>query len=128
MGETFGFVGLVAILGLLTALLMTIIRVASRLPDMQLRLVAVGVFGLVGSHVVLNVAAMTGVAPLTGISLPLLSQGGTSMLFIAAALGLVFQLSRYTSHKPLTEGEASGQDTGSRRRVRRTRYASSRGI
>ena len=128
MGETFGFVGLVAILGLFVALLMTVIRVASRLPEMQHRLVAVGVFGLVGSHVLLNIAAMTGVAPLTGISLPLLSQGGTSMLFIGAALGLVFQLSRYTSHKPLTEGGESGQDIGSQRRVGRTRYASSRGI
>lgn len=128
MGETFGFVGLVAILGLFVALLMTVIRVASRLPDMQHRLVVVGVFGLVGSHVLLNIAAMTGVAPLTGISLPLLSQGGTSMLFIGAALGLVFQLSRFTSHKPLTEGGENGQDTGSRRRFGRTRYASSRSI
>ena len=125
MGETFGFVGLLAILGIFTALLLSILRVASRLPDMKLRLVAAGVFGWVTSHVVLNIAAMTGVAPLTGISLPLLSNGGTSMLFIAAGLGLVFQLSRYTTHKPITEGEAGGQDSSSRRRLGRTRYASS---
>ena len=128
MGETWGFVGLVLILGVFTALLLSILKIASRLPDMRLRLVVAGVFGWVTSHVILNVAAMTGVAPLTGISLPLLSYGGTSMLFIAAALGLVFQLSRYTSHKPLAEGGEHGQDTSSRRRLRRTRYASGRSM
>ena len=124
MGETFGFVGLLAILVLFSMLLLSLLRVASRLPDMGLRLLVVGVFGWVGSHVILNVAAMTGVAPLTGIPLPLLSYGGTSMLFIAAALGLAFQLSRYTSHKPIEEGVLNGQDSRSRRRLGRTRYAS----
>lgn len=123
MGETFGFVGLVAILALFTALLLSLLRVAARLPDMHLRLVAAGVFGWVGSHVVMNVAAMTGVFPLTGIPLPLLSYGGTSMLFIAAALGLVFQLSAYTTHQPITEEVGDGKNLGSRRRLGRTRYA-----
>ena len=124
MGETFGLVGLLAILGLFTALLLSLLRVAARLPDMRLRLIVAGVFGWVASHVVLNVAAMTGVAPLTGIPLPLLSYGGTSMLFVAAALGLAFQLSGFTSHKPLTEEGSNGKDFSSRRRLRRTRYAS----
>lgn len=128
LGETFGFVGLVIILGLFTLLLLSLVKVASRLQDMKLRLVVAGIFGWVGSHVIMNVAAMTGVAPLTGIPLPLLSYGGTSMLFIAASLGLAFQLSRYTSHKPLTEGDNGGQNSSGRRRLRRARYASSRGI
>ncbi len=128
MGETFGFVGLIIILGIFTALLLSVIRIASRLPNISLRLVVAGVFGWIASHVVLNVAAMTGVAPLTGISLPFLSYGGTSMLFIAAALGLVFQLSQYTAHKPLEEGGDYGQDSSSRRRVGRTRNASHRSI
>lgn len=126
MGETFGFVGLVAILALFTVLLLSLLKVASRLPSMQLRLIVAGVFGWVASHVIMNIAAMTGVAPLTGIPLPLLSYGGTSMLFIAAALGLAFQLSRYTTHKPITEGDSNGQDSSSRRRFGRSRYASSR--
>ena len=123
MGETFGFLGLVAILALFTALLLSILRVSARLPDMRLRLAAAGVFGWVASHVIMNIAAMTGVAPLTGIPLPLLSYGGTSMMFIAAALGLVFQISRYTSHKPLEEG-SDGKNLSGRRRFGRTRYAS----
>lgn len=96
MGETFGFVGLVAILALFTALLMRILKVADHLTDIKLRLLVAGVFGWLAAHVILNVGAMIGIIPLTGITLPLLSFGGTSMVFIAAALGLVFQLSRYT--------------------------------
>lgn len=128
MGETFGFVGLVAILALFTLLLISLLRVAARLPDMGLRLLVVGVFGWVGSHVILNVAAMTGVAPLTGIPLPLLSYGGTSMLFIAASLGLAFQLSRYTSHKPIEEGALQNESSSSRRGIGRTRHASRSGL
>lgn len=97
MGETFGFIGLVAILALFTALLVRLLKVADHLVDVRLRLLVAGVFGWLAAHVILNVGAMIGIFPLTGITLPLLSFGGTSMVFIAAGLGLAFQLSRYTT-------------------------------
>ncbi len=122
MGEVFGFVGLVAILGIFTALLLRLLKIADRLGDMSMKLIVVGVFGWLAAHVILNVAAMTGIFPLTGITLPMLSFGGTSMVFIAGALGLVFQLSRYTSSETATEGGAH-EDSRSRRGVGRTRYA-----
>lgn len=123
MGETFGFVGLVVILILFTALLLSLLRVAVRLPGLPERLIVVGVFGWLASHVILNVAAMTGVFPLTGITLPLLSFGGTSMVFIAGALGLAFQLSAYTVHTTVNEGERY-ENSRSRRGLGRPRYAS----
>lgn len=122
MGETFGFIGLTVILLLFTALLMRLLKVADHLPDMWMKLAVVGVFGWLGAHVILNVAAMIGVFPLTGITLPLLSFGGTSMIFIAGALGLAFQLSRYTVHGSLNK-ENGYENLGSRRRVGRSRYA-----
>lgn len=97
MGETFGFIGLVAILSLFTLLLLRLLKITDHLVDMRLKLIVAGVFGWLGSHVILNVGAMIGIIPLTGITLPLLSFGGTSMVFIAAGLGLCFQLSRYTA-------------------------------
>lgn len=123
LGETFGFVGLVTILGLFIALLMRILKVMDHLIDMRLKLLAAGTFGWLGSHVILNVASMIGIFPLTGITLPLLSFGGTSMIFIAAALGVVFQLSRYTVHTSRLK-EATDENSSSRRGVRRTRYSS----
>ena len=126
IGETFGFVGTVALLGLFVALLMRLLSVMDGMIDLRLKLLAAGVFGWLGAHVILNIAAMIGIFPLTGITLPLLSYGGTSMIFIAAALGLVFQLSKYTVHSSRIK-EATDENSRSRRGVGRTRYASRRG-
>ena len=124
MGETFGFVGLTTIIFLFGALLLRLLLTADRLEDIRLKLIVAGVFGWLASHVILNIAAMIGVFPLTGITLPLLSFGGTSMIFIAAALGLAFQLSSYTGNKSSKEEKGSYEDTRSRRGVGRPRYAS----
>ncbi len=123
LGETFGFIGLLAILALFTALLLRLLKVADHLVDMRLKLIVAGVFGWLGAHVILNVAAMIGIFPLTGITLPLLSFGGTSMIFIAGALGLAFQLSRYTAFGSKLEGNRyeETKNTSSRRGVGRTR-------
>ena len=123
MGETFGFVGLVIILALFVALLMRLLKVMDHLVDIRLKLLVAGVFGWFGAHVILNVASMIGIFPITGITLPLLSFGGTSMLFIVAALGLVFQLSHYTVHSSKLK-EARDENFGSRRRVGGPRYPS----
>lgn len=125
MGETFGFVGLSIIIILFTALLVRILRIADRLTDPWQRLLVTGIFGWVAAHVVLNIASMIGVFPLTGITLPLLSFGGTSMVFIAAALGAVFQLSRMTTHG-LSQGKESYANTYRGRGVGRPRNASRR--
>lgn len=103
MGETFGFVGLVALVVCFAALLLRLLRTANYLHDQQESLVVVGIFAWATAHVVVNIASMTGLLPLTGITLPLLSYGGTSMLFMSAALGLALQLSCYTSREPRTE-------------------------
>ena len=127
MGETFGFVGLVATILLFVALMMRILKVMDHLVDYRLKLLVSGVFGWLAAHVILNIGAMIGLIPLTGITLPLLSFGGTSMMFIAAALGLVFQLSRFTAHgSNLTE--VGHEDSSSRRGVGRPRYASRRSV
>ena len=125
MGETFGFIGLVTAMVLFIALLMRLLKIMDHLVDIRLKLIAAGVFGWLGSHVILNIASMIGIFPLTGITLPLMSFGGTSMIFIAAALGLVFQLSRYTIHTSRIK-EATNEDLGSRRGIGRSRYASRR--
>lgn len=125
MGETFGFVGLVAILAIFAGLLQRLLRVADHLPQMWMKLVTVGIFAWLVAHIFINVASMTGLIPLTGVTLPLVSFGGTSMVFIAGALGLVFQLSKYTVNTVTVEGEQY-ENTGSRRGIGRTRYAGGR--
>lgn len=126
IGETFGFIGTVALIALFCALLMRLLSLMDYLVDYRLKLLAAGVFGWLGAHVILNIAAMIGIFPLTGITLPLLSYGGTSMVFIAAALGLMFQLSRYTIH-PSRAKEITDENPSSRRRLGRSRYTSRSG-
>lgn len=125
IGETFGFIGTVALIALFVALLMRLLGVMDHMVDQRLKLLAAGVFGWLGAHVILNIAAMIGIFPLTGITLPLLSYGGTSMMFMAAALGLVFQLSKYTVH-PSRIKELTNEDSRRGRGVGRTRHPSRR--
>ena len=128
LGEMFGLVGVCVILGIFTALLLRLLKITDRLPDMSMRLVVAGVFGWLAAHVVLNVASMIGVVPLTGITLPLLSFGGTSMLFITGAMGLAFQMSKYTNHSATITQEAAHADSRGRRGIGRARVAGRRTI
>ncbi|HRQ86798.1 MAG TPA: FtsW/RodA/SpoVE family cell cycle protein [Candidatus Saccharibacteria bacterium] len=127
IGEVFGFVGLMALLALFMGLLLRMLKIMDHTVDIEYKLIVAGVFGWFGAHVILNIAAMIGIFPLTGITLPLLSFGGTSMMFIAAALGLVFQISRHTIHSSrLSHKEAQSENSLSRRGVGRTRHTSRR--
>ncbi|MBQ3474234.1 FtsW/RodA/SpoVE family cell cycle protein [Candidatus Saccharibacteria bacterium] len=121
MGETFGFVGLFLIIAVFAALLLRMLKVAEGTSDLSDRLLIVGVFSWTLAQVVVNIMAMTGLVPVTGITLPLLSYGGTSMIFIAFAIGLVLQLSCYTSRE-VKENE----NISSRRGVGGTHHSSRR--
>lgn len=121
MGETFGFWGLMLVLVCYAVLLNQLLKVSEHLQDLEQSLVVVGVFAWVTTHVVVNIGAMTGLIPLTGITLPLLSFGGTSMMFIAGALGVSLQLSCYTSREV-----RKNEDINSRRGVGGPHYTSSR--
>jgi cell division protein FtsW (lipid II flippase) len=98
MAEKFGFIGTVFILAIYGAFIGRLKRIAERVPDHFQRLVIIGVMTWLSIQMIINVGAMTGLLPLKGITLPLISQGGTSLIFLAAALGIVFQISRYTSY------------------------------
>lgn len=126
MGEIFGFVGTTVIIGLFGALLLQLLRIMDHQPDMSMRIAVAGIFGWLAAHVLMNVASMIGLIPLTGITLPLLSFGGTSMIFMTGALGLAFQLSRYTAHQPVSLKEAGDENSVRRRGIGGSRYSGRR--
>ncbi len=121
MGETFGFVGLFLVLFVFGAMLVRMLKVAEHTPEENERLFIVGVFAWTLAQVVVNIMAMTSLVPVTGITLPLLSYGGTSMVFIAFAIGLTLQLSCYTSREGIRN-----ENISSRGRLRGTHHASRR--
>ncbi len=114
-GEMFGFVGVAILIGLFMALFSRLKHTMERAPDEQSRLLVVGVLAWLGFQSIVNIGAMIGLLPLKGITLPFVSYGGTSILFVSAALGLVFQISRYTSFtvKDDFEGSKGGQNAHS---------------
>jgi cell division protein FtsW len=127
IGESLGFIGLVVLIGLFGLLLRQIIVKVDYIENIYLRLIIAGVFGWIGAHVILNIGAMIHLIPLTGITLPLVSLGGTSMLFIMSSLGIVFAISRYTVHRKVNaEGSGGDANSVSGRRFGRSRYANSR--
>ncbi len=121
LGETFGFIGLFLILVVFAAILLRMLKVAEHTSDDNDRLTVVGVFSWFLAGVVVNIMAMTGLVPVTGITLPLISYGGTSMIFIAFAIGLSLQISCYTSREVI-----KNEDISSRGRLRGSHYTSRR--
>ena len=98
MAEQFGFIGTVAIMVIYGAFIARLKRVVEHTQEQFRRLLVVGVMAWLSTQMIINVGAMIGLLPLKGITLPLISQGGTSLIFLTAALGIVFQISRYTSY------------------------------
>jgi cell division protein FtsW len=94
--EKFGFIGVTVLLGLFAAFFTRIKRIAERAQDDFSRLVVMGILVWLSAQTIINIGAMIGLLPLKGITLPLVSYGGSSVLMVMAALGVVFQVSRHT--------------------------------
>ena len=89
LGEELGFVGAVVLLALFTALLFRGIRAATLSRDQFGRLIATGVVIMILFQVFINIAVNIRLVPVTGIPLPFVSQGGSSLVMLFAALGLL---------------------------------------
>lgn len=123
--EKFGFIGSVALLGVFMAFFARLRYIAERTSDDFSRLLVVGVLVWLSTQALINIGAMIGLLPLKGITLPFISYGGTSVVFIAAAVGLVFQISQYTSYSaPRLSSEGGDRRDLRRQSVRRAYYES----
>ncbi len=121
--EKFGFVGSVALLAAFVAFFGRIKHIIERSEDDFSRLLVVGVLAWLSTQALINIGAMIGLLPLKGITLPFISYGGTSIVFIAAAVGLVFQVSQYTTYStPRIAAKGMSSDVGLKR-TKRTPYS-----
>jgi len=124
LAEKFGFLGVSVLLGLFIGFFTRLKHILERAPDTYSRLLVVGVLAWLSTQTIINIGAMIGLLPLKGITLPFISYGGTSLVFIMAAIGVVFNISRYTSYSINTNaGDNDNRGTGhegttDRRRVR----------
>lgn len=92
--EELGVFGAIVILTLFGILLYRLLFISKNAPDMFGSLVAAGIFAHIALQVILNIAVVTNLIPTTGVTLPFISYGGTSILFLMAEMGIALGISR----------------------------------
>jgi len=98
VGEEWGLLGTTFVVGLYAWLVAGILGVAHRTREPFGRMLCVGVAGLVGGQALMNLGIATGMLPVTGLPLPLVSYGGSSVVATALALACVLDVSRRQEH------------------------------
>lgn len=91
--EELGLFGAVLIIFLFLLLLWRMMEIAQNAPDDEGMFLVSGIMGHIGIQVLLNIAVVTNTIPNTGISLPFISYGGSSILFLMTEMGIVFRVS-----------------------------------
>lgn len=95
IGEEFGLVGTLFMVSLFAMFVLQGWRVASRAPDMLGTLIALGVTLCIGMQAAINIAVVTHSMPTKGISLPLVSYGGSSLIFAMASIGMLLNVAAH---------------------------------
>ena len=92
--EEFGFVGSILLIAIFVLFGTRGLKIAASSPNTFARLTVVGIVIMIVSQAFVNIGAMLGVIPLSGITLPFVSQGGTSLFFTLLEAGIVLSISR----------------------------------
>ena len=119
IAEELGFVGAVFVMALYAFIIWRGVRIAIFAPDLTGRIIASGVIGIFTVQVLLNIAVVTAVIPTTGVVLPFVSYGGSSVLMFMCMIGLLLNVSRQKISKE--ELLKRNEETRERERERKTR-------
>ena len=92
--EELGVFGVIVVLVLFGLLLYRLMFIAKNAPDLYGSLIASGIFAHISLQVILNIAVVTNMMPTTGVTLPFISYGGTSILFLMTEMGIALGISR----------------------------------
>ncbi len=95
IAESLGFLGTVMLLLLILFLWMRILSIARRSTDSRGSLICVGIFGMLMAQTVINIGMNLSLLPVIGVTLPLFSAGGTSVVVVYCAIGLVLSVARH---------------------------------
>lgn len=96
IGEEIGFIGCTIIILLFVILIWRGIRIAMNAPDMFGSFVAIGITSIIAVQVLVHIAVVTSSMPPTGIALPFISAGGTSLVVLLGAIGILLNISKYS--------------------------------
>jgi cell division protein FtsW len=96
IGEELGMIGAGILLLLFILFAMRGFKIAKNAPDMFASMVAVGISSWIIFQALINIMAIIGMIPLTGITLPLVSYGSTSLVFVLVGIGILLNISKYS--------------------------------
>lgn len=94
IGEEVGLIGTITILALFTAIILAGLRIARLSNDLFTRLVTLGIVTWIATQAFVNIGAVLGLLPITGVPLPLVSYGGSSLIPTLAALGILLAFAK----------------------------------
>lgn len=100
VGEEYGFIGAVLVLAVFVVIMVRGMKIAKRATDDLGRFLAVGITCTITVYALVNVMVTTGLLPTTGLPMPLVSYGGTTIIFTAYALGILLNISMFTRIRP----------------------------
>ncbi|UHA59380.1 stage V sporulation protein E [Metabacillus litoralis] len=98
LAEELGFIGGSLVILLFGLLLWRGVRIALGAPDLYGSFLAIGIITMVAIQVMINIGVVTGLMPVTGITLPFLSYGGSSLTLMLMAMGVLLNVSRYSKY------------------------------
>jgi len=110
VGEELGLVGALFLLLLIISLYARAYRVIRECPDRFGRLLGFGLTSSLAIQTTVNLSVVTGVLPVTGITLPLISYGGSSLIITLIELGLILNISRYRKKAPSSQSATNLTD------------------
>ena len=99
IGEELGYLGVMSVILLFLLFAWRGFRIAMRSPNNFCSLLAMGLTVMIVFQAIINIAVVSGAIPVTGITLPFISYGGTSLLFTMIATGLLLNVSRYSNNQ-----------------------------
>ncbi len=123
VGEELGLLGALSVLVMFALLLFAGIRIAIAAPDTFGRLLAGGITGWIGLQTIVNLGAVTGLLPITGVPLPLLSFGGTALVVTLAGVGVLASVARASAQASSRASRTQSSESPRSRRASTARRA-----
>lgn len=99
ISEETGLIGTSIVIGGLGFIVLRALTIALKTKDFHGRMLAAGIGGMIGIQTFVNLGGLTGLIPLTGVTLPFISYGGTSIILLSLALGILMNVSMFTKYE-----------------------------
>ena len=99
IAEELGLIGAAVIIFLFGFFIYKGLKIAMNAPDSFSKVLAVGITAWIGGQAFLNIASMVALVPLTGVPLPFISYGGSGLVTVLSACGILLNISRYSTHE-----------------------------